>query len=364
MTAFSRLTWGFILTATAALAIAAPPRVTGNRPVRLQVPVPEGDASGRDFSGTAGEKFVASLFPEDPAPEKDVDGGRSAVAELKLAREQLLKVRSISAKVSEKVDVIDKSYKAEGRYLQLGLRENDWKMRLELAVKIGDAFGSLLEVCDGEVLWMRSEIETGRRKDRKETARKDPRETTITRRNVTKILQAVRKLQEKSYETGLIASLGLGGMPALLASIEQNMKLTTVKDATLRDLPMVVIEGTWTDAFAQKLRGAAGPGQPQSTLLPPAAPDSVRIYLARDTGFPHRIMYLKKLPGREVQKPMLTLDFLDVEINQPISSSEFEYSPPKDVTPIELTQGFLDQLAPQGKQPAQGGSQPAGPPLK
>lgn len=355
MTVFARLTFAVTLLGITGWIWAAGPRVSGNRPVLLQVPVSDGDASG--------SAFVAALFPDDTTPA-DADGKRSPAAEIKQAREQLLKVKSIAAKVSEKVDLLDKSFKAEGRYLQMGLRENDWKMRLELAVKIGSASGSLLEVCDGELLWMRSEIETGRRKDKKEGAKKDPRDTAITRRNVTKILNAARKLPDKSYETGLITSLGLGGLPALLASAEQNMKFSSVKETTLRDMPMIVVEGTWNESFAQKLRGAAGQGQPASAMLPPAAPDSVRIYIDRGTGFPHRIMYLKKIAGRDVQKPMLTLDFLDVEINQPISGSEFEYVPPKDVTPIELTQGFLDQLAPQTSPPPSGGSQPAGPPVR
>jgi hypothetical protein len=349
MTAFSRLTIAATLLVNSAWVWAAPPRVVGNRPVFLEVPVSEPERSGRRLRGGNSNAFVAAIFQEDAKPPAEPDGTRSPAVELKRAREQLLKVKSISAKVVERVDVLDKSFKAEGRYLQRGLQEGDWKMRLELAVKIGSAYGSLLEVCDGELLWMRSELDTGRKKDKPEGAKKDPRDTLITRRNVTKILNAAKKLPDKSYETGLIASLGLGGLPALLAAIEQNMKFTTVKEMTLHDLPMIVVEGTWTDAFAQRLRGPAQQGQQPSNLLPASAPDAVRIYIDRGTGFPHRIMYLKKIAGRDVQKQMLTLDFLDVEINQPISDSEFDYVPPKDIAPIELTQSFLDQLSPQTK---------------
>jgi outer membrane lipoprotein-sorting protein len=71
-----------------------------------------------------------------------------------------------------------------------------------------------------------------------------------------------------------------------------------------------------------------------------------RIYLDRETGFPHRILYLKKVPGRDVQRPMLTLDFLDVVLNEPINKSEFEYEPPAGVTPVEQTKAFVDMLVP------------------
>ncbi|HEY3965463.1 MAG TPA: hypothetical protein VGM05_12985 [Planctomycetaceae bacterium] len=330
----------------------------------LQVPAPEANTAARRIPTGDSSQFVAALFPPQAEPPAESDGKRSPAAELKRSREQLLKVKSLSAKVTEKVEVLEKSFKAEGRYLQMGLQENDWKMRLELSVKIGGASGSLLEICDGELLWMRSDIDTGRRKDRREGAKKDPRDTWITRRNVTKILNAAKKLPDKSYETGLITSLGLGGLPALIASLEQNMKFNSVKDVTLHDKPMIVVEGAWIESIAQKLRGSAAPGQPAPTLLPPSAPDSVRIYIDHATGFPHRIMYLKKIAGRDVQKPMLVLDFLDVEINPPISDSEFDYVPPKDITPTELTQGFLDQLTPQGNQAPPAAPQPAGPPVR
>jgi hypothetical protein len=367
MRTFSKLTFAATLLLASAWVWAGPPRVVGNRPAVVQVPVAESDAATIRFRDSNEAGIVALLFPQEADPPAEPDGQRSPAVEIKRAREQLLKVKSISAKVVEKIDALEKSFKAEGRYLQRGLQEGDWKMRLELSVKIGNAYGSLLEVCDGELLWMRSEMDTGRKKDKTEGSKKDPRDTVVTRRNVIKILNAAKKVPDKTYQSGLITSLGLGGLPALLAAIEQNMKFTAVKEMALRDQPMIVVEGTWTDSFAQKLRGAAAQGQPQgqqaSTLLPASAPDSVRVYIDRGTGFPHRITYLKKIPGRNVQKEMLTLDFLDVEINQPISDSEFDYVPPKDIAPIELTQGFLDQLSLQGKQPQQGGPQ-SGSPLK
>jgi hypothetical protein len=73
-------------------------------------------------------------------------------------------------------------------------------------------------------------------------------------------------------------------------------------------------------------------------------PDSVRLSIDRETGVPLRIVYLKKMPGRDVSRSMLTLDLLDVELDQPINSSEFNYEPPGDVSPIEQTKLFVDML--------------------
>jgi len=254
----------------------------------------------------------------------------------------MLKYSSVSANIVETVSIFDRGYKAEGRYLQTALKPNDWHMRLQLSVKIGETTGSLLEVCDGEVLWTRTEIDFGKKKERKE--RKD---TVLTRRNVSEIMGAARRAVDEKNQAALIASLGLGGLPALIAAIEQDMKFTGTKEDTLRQRPVQVLQGTWTEAFASKLRGQSNqPGQAPSSLLPVYVPDAVRIYIDRETGFPHRILYLKKLPGREVHRPMLTLDFLDVVLNEPINKTEFDYEPPAGVTPVEQTKAFVDMLVP------------------
>ena len=332
--------FAFALTALAGLVYvnAAPPVVSGNRPVVIEVPVPEADDDPFLTTPNVRSRRDAVALQESGAQPAPIDRTkpRSAAAELKLAREQILKYNSIQAKVVETVAIFDRSFKAEGRYLQTGLRANDWHMRLEIALKVGESDGSLLEVCDGDVLWTSTQIDSG-----KKAPRKEKKDQTVTRRNVTQILAAGRKAGEET-EKRLVTSLGLGGVPALLAAIEQDMKLTGVKEDTLRDRPVLVIQGTWSDAFASRVFGQ----QPQqaSVALPAFVPDTVRVYLDRETGFPLRFLYLKKIPNREVQRAMLTFDFLDVAINQPIDPSEFLYDPPSGIQPVELTNFFLEQL--------------------
>jgi outer membrane lipoprotein-sorting protein len=342
MTIFSRLTFSVTLLAAAAWAFAAPPRVTGNRPVVIDVPVPDADPPAADpaeAQSREGRNLAALLQPEhDTAAGEKVP---TPASELKRAREQLLKASSVSATVVETVTLFDRSYKAEGKYLQrTAPRPNEWNMRLELRIKIGESAGSLLEVCDGEVLWTRTDIDFGKKRERREK-----KETTLTRRNVAEIMSAARKLGDPKNETTLIASFGLGGLPALIAAIEQDMKFNAeMKQETLRERPVTVVSGVWTETFAAKLRGQGAAGAP--SLLPAFVPDAVRLYIDRESGFPHRVMYLKKLPGRKVSRALLTLDFLDVALNEPINNSEFDYEPPANVTPIEQTKGFVDMLTP------------------
>jgi hypothetical protein len=343
MTGFSRLTLAVILLATSAWSIAAPPRVTGNRPVVIDVPIPDADVPALDpaASRLPGDGLLAVLFQPENEPAEGEKKTTPAL-ELKRAREQLLKASSVSASIVETVNLFDHTYKAEGKYLQrTAAQPDEWNMRLELRIKIGEAAGSLLEVCDGEVLWTRTEIDFGKKRERREK-----KETNLTRRNVVEIMSAARKLGDPKRESILIASFGLGGVPALLSAIEQDMKFNLeMKEETLRDRPVNVISGTWSESMTAKLRGPAGQGGAPS-LLPAFVPDSVRLYVDRETGFPHRIHYLKKLPGRKVSRPLLTLDFLDVALNEPIDSREFDYEPPSGVTPVEQTKAFVEMLSP------------------
>jgi hypothetical protein len=352
MTAFSRLTYAITVLGVAASVSAGPPRVIGNRPVRLEIPVPDAEpaavpqAAQRPTQSSSGDRgALANLLPDDTDEAKTSAARaepRSPAAELKYARDQLQKCTSISAKVVEKIEVLEKAYKAEGSYLQTSLKPNDWHMRFELVVKIGKAEGALLEVCDGEVLWTRLEIDQNPKQDKKA-----PKDLTLTRRNISEIMSAARKLGDAKTEKDLIIALGLGGLPALLAAIEQDMKFDETTEGMLRERPVTVVHGTWTDALVQRFRNPQQQQQQAApSLLPVFVPDAVRIYIDRQTGFPHRIMYLKKLPGREVHKPMVTLDFIDVVLNQPINSKDFDYQPPDGVTPIEQTKAFVDRLTP------------------
>jgi hypothetical protein len=342
MTIFSRLTLGAAFLALAAWAFAAPPRVTGNRPVVIDVPVPDADPpAGEPAEARPREGGLLAALVQPESETTTGDKTRTPAAELKRARELLLKSSSVSASVVETVTLFDKNYKAEGKYLQrIEPGPNKWYMRLELRIKIGESSGSLMEVCDGTILWTRTDIDYGKKRERR-----DRKETTLTRRDVVEIMSAARKVGDQKREASLIASFGLGGLPALLAAVEQDMKFNPeMKEGTLRDRPVTVITGTWTDAFAARLRGQGAQGA--ASLFPPFVPDSVRLSIDRETGFPHQILYLKKLPGRKVSRPLLTLDFLDVALNEPINSSEFDYSAPEGVTPIEQTKEIVERILP------------------
>jgi hypothetical protein len=255
-------------------------------------------------------------FKTTPAPAA---GERTPVGDLQRARALVVGHPSISARMEQTISMFDRHVRAEGRYLQAP----DRRVRMELNLKVGSTTGTLLEICDGEILWTRQDID---------------QQPQISRRNVTQILEAARKAGNVP-ENMLIADLGLGGMGSILGALERSFEFKGMKDDTLRDRPVTIIQGEWSAFMQTNLRGA-DPNGP----IPPYIPDVVRVTLDRENGVPLRLMYLKKVPDRDVLRPLLTLDFLDVKIGQALDPAEFQFTVPERVQPSELTQLYIQRL--------------------
>lgn len=262
---------------------------------------------------------TACGFPSIPATLSAHAEDRDPIGQMRKARDLLGKHPSISAQLVETVVMFDRSVKMDGRYLQM----SDHRLRFEVKLRVGGTVGSLVEVCDGEILWSRQDI---------------GKEQQVTRRNVKQILEAAQKAGNIP-ENILAADLGLGGLPSLLATIEQSFDFDGLKDDTLRERPIVIIQGQWKAHMAANLRGQLPEGQ-----FPPYVPDIVRVSLDRETQFPLRIMYLKKVPERDTLRPLLTLDFLDVKLGEPIDPKEFTFVVPERVQPVELTERYLQRI--------------------
>ena len=75
-----------------------------------------------------------------PKPPGDVKT-LTAAAELKRSRDQMLRHASIRARIVEQVTLADRSYRAEGRYLQLALKPGDWHNDLNGTTRQSMALG-------------------------------------------------------------------------------------------------------------------------------------------------------------------------------------------------------------------------------
>lgn len=257
--------------------------------------------------------------PADSKDDKtDAAAAEAGLAYLRKAHEALVQHTSIQADLVEQVAIGDRRFQIEGSYLGAGL-----KLRLEFKVQIaGGASGALLEVCDGDVLWSRIDLPDSRR---------------VTRRDVRQILKAVTT--SKSVPDGvLLAELGLGGLPALLSSLERTMNFTLLREETIGDRPLVVLRGAWKPEFAGRWpRDAQG-------QLPSYIPDEVRVFFDRETQFPARLLYLKQEAGSKGLDPLVSLEFRNVVLGGPVKEQQFLFVPPDDVAPQDITRQYLDQI--------------------
>ncbi|MFK7778191.1 MAG: hypothetical protein QM501_08730 [Gimesia sp.] len=246
-----------------------------------------------------------------------------AMSLLKKSREKLLSYSSIRAQITETVNIGPKSFVIIGSYLQ----GKDFKLRLEFQVqshkKNGKPVGTLLEICDGQVLWAEHTINENSR---------------VTRRDVQAILKHA-ELNPKIASNMLVAQLGLGGLPGLLAAIQKNMKFQSVADKTVNGKTLTVLNGTWKDKFLAQWKG----GDPTAPVqLPAYVPDAIRLYIDPQSLFPRRIVYLKKI--NNTLESMVTLNFTKVKLNAPIDKAEFSYEPPDGVFPADITNQYLKQI--------------------
>lgn len=274
-----------------------------------------------------GAKSPQQVAQADPPAAKNAPakpGGNPADAYLSQAQRTLAARQSVRADLLEIVSLGDPPFRMLGSYVGAGL-----KLRLEFSVKLpGGAQGSLLEVSDGERLWSQLELPGSKR---------------VTRRDVRQILAA---LEDARLQPGRApaANLALGGLPALLASLQRSMQFDALKEETLDGHAVVVLQGRWKNDILARF-GAT----PEAGELPPQVPDLVRIYFAADTQFPEKLLYLKRLPEKKSYRPLVELQFRNVVLDGPLDEREFDFTPPDNIEPEDITRQYIEQLLPPQK---------------
>lgn len=279
---------------------------------------------------TAAPTDAATAGPE--SAELTPATGVDAKTLLAQSRETIGSYRTLKAHMSETIEFGPRRMKAEGEYLQ----GDGNRVRIDLNVAVGENKGTLLQVCEGDVLY--TIYGTG----------PTPR---ITRRDVKQILAAAKNDQTKAM---IGAELGLGGLPALLAAIEQTIEFGPPQTTKIEGRQFFVLEGTWIAAIAEQFQRQAQQLPTPTTEprpLPAHIPEMVRVYLDAETHFPYRIRYLKRgaAPG-VAPSPLLTIDFSEIVVNASLDPSEFRYSAPQDAQVNDITKMYLQQI--QGARPA------------
>lgn len=284
---------------------------------------------------------------EKETPELDITGPEV----LRLARQRLRNYESVKANLIETAVIGGRSFRAEGTYLQ----GQNFQLKMSLDFELGKQRAykaSMLQVCDGQVLW------TSRRhqNDLKKTAEPDASqsevdgEQRITRRDIRQILREAAQ-HEQAYLSLLSAELGLGGISELLSSLEQSMAFGKVREEKNDGKPFLVFQGRWNldvlenfleEEELQELR--TGDDARKLPRLPEHVPDMVRLYFDRESLFPRRVLYLKRPESAHTLTPMLSLNFVNIVLNAPVDADEFDFVPPDKVYPQDTTSKYIKRI--------------------
>jgi hypothetical protein len=301
-------------------------------------------AGSKDNLQLTGSEGVTSeglrLAQKDPA-KKEKQTAKNAKEEPKAhsaealefyqqARKKLSSYKTIRASLEEKVVIGGRRFKVNGSYVQgSGTQRDNLKLRLEFKISLGAEErgalqGELEQVSNGEFLWTRHTI---------------GKKTRVSKRNIRQILDAAKNLGNSSPEV-LVAQLGLGGLPALLASIERSMIFESITEEVVSGKTLTVISATWSQDYLE--RSLKLSKEVISNRLPDYIPESMQIFFEKGNLFPRRILYLKKHPTRDISLPMVDLQFRKIELNEPVDDQVFVFKAPRGVLPNDLTKVYLE----------------------
>jgi len=281
------------------------------------------------------------------APFQSTGNSAQAAQLLHESKQRLFAYSSVQADIREFVALGDRRFEAVGRYIA-GPFNPLPQLRLEYHVRVGNTEGTLHEICDGQILRTEKTIGRVRRADAvtgEQSTISDSASTAggaasseptspestadrpfvaVTRRDVRRVLEAVQK-HGPTPETILQAELGIGGLPALLTSIERAMVFDAVLEEPLGGRRCHVLQGRWRPEFLAELERHFAHFKKR---VDPFLPQTVRIHLDAETVFPVRISYWPAPPndGRALT-PLLTLEFTNIRLNEAVPAEYFQFVP-------------------------------------
>jgi hypothetical protein len=304
-------------------------------------------------SAAWGQAFTPiDLDADRPAAADGEIDGQQLVAE---AARRVFDESAVAADLRYKIDAFGHELVGTGRYLQLGAGA-DKLLRLELKMQVAGKPATLQEICGVREYWVRREV--------------PPAKPTLGRVNLTDLrLTLGMRLDEPRQIMPTDGWIMLGGLPRLLASLEQNFQFGPAEAQSLQfsagggkveRLPIWVVEGGW-----KKERLAAASGRDADKLrpgeLPEQLPDRVRLVLGRTSDvlplFPYRITYLR-LPKpaaagttaakAEPPRELMTLELFNVHRKGDIDPREFDYNPAGQQLEVQdLTTAYLQRYTDQ-----------------
>ena len=273
-----------------------------------------------------------------PAAAKPTAPPTKAEVRLDEAIAKLKRLKSVSAELAQTVEMLGQKFRLTGKYL----KAPGYRVYLILELSgLGDAAGTMLQVCDGTTLWDFNKV--------------------LGTPSVRKLVIAgiLKKLDSSELDADIrarmIAQLGFAGPEALLVGLRKAMTFNQMAEGQLDGQAVWIIRGEWKD-----YEGLGTPGQviPPTAQLPPYVPKLGVVYLSKETLWPLKIELQgqalsvmiddrptdtyghkigPKAQARREPPSRIVLVYSNVELDAPIPASSFAFTPPQDIQVIDGT---------------------------
>ncbi|AMV38642.1 LolA family protein [Planctomyces sp. SH-PL62] len=289
----------------------------------------------------------APAVPGGPQAEKPEEPPTEAETVIDEAIKKIAGIKAVSADLTQDVRILGQKFQIKGRYI----KAPSARIYLRLDVSgLPGAAGTMLQVCDGDVLWDYQKILDAQ---------------SYRKLSVKPILQRLESPEiDANLREQILSSLGFTGPEALLAGVRKAVKFDAPKEEGELDGKAVwILKGGWRDRT-----GIVAPNQtpiPGVGMLPPYIPSFATLYLDKQNGWPYKLDLRGRLvtslidtrqvgiDGKKIgakssiekQDPSeLTLTYTNIQFEPTLTDADFAFQAPPDANVEDNTEIILKSL--------------------
>ncbi|APW60168.1 hypothetical protein [Paludisphaera borealis] len=307
-------------------------------PYRAVAQAPAPSAQPPAGQAPAASPGTAAEAPAEPPTEAE----RLIDAAIK----KIAAVKSVSADLQQNVKMLGQKFEIKGRYLKAPAS----KVYLKMSISgLPGSTGTMLQVCDGEVLWDYQQILESQ---------------AYRRLSVKPIFERLNSPDiDPAMRDQVLGGLGFAGPETLLLGLRKSIKFDQKEEGDWEGKPVYILRGTWRNR-----EGLIGPDQqPVRPMgwLPAYVPSQANLYIGKEDGWPYKLELLGKVPtvlidtrtvgpdGRiqgskaSVERPdpsEILLIYSNVQLNPTIRPEEFAFQAPANANVEDNTEMITKTL--------------------
>lgn len=250
---------------------------------------------------------------------------------LQAAAHRVAKYRTIEAKLRVTTDALGQPLVGSGVYAQLQATSG-LLLRLELSMQAGGKASSVKQICNGHTLWEHWQFGNQQK---------------LNHVDLKRVAKELAKTTDPP-SVNATASLVRGGLPKVLAQLDRHFDFgrQPVQGVHLSQVKTWVVAGTWRPSQLKKICPAAvNDAGIDYQALPSHLPHAVQLVLGQTDLFPYRLTYSRYASDDSgTLTPIVTTDFFDVALDDPLDPSQFDYRQPDNISVADRTELFLRSL--------------------